>query len=185
MKLKISFKAPGTIAISIICVIVFVCNLLLLGVPNQLLFSVYRSSLSNPFTYFRFIGHIFGHSNVQHIVGNLTLFLLVAPIVEERCGTLRLLGYIFLTGIVIGLFQFILFPASGLLGLSGVVFMLIVLASYGDCNGAREIPITVVLVILLWIGGEVWDSITVRDNVSQFSHLLGGLCGFLLGLRKN
>ena len=38
------------------------------------------------------------------------------------------------------------------------------------------------LVLLLYIGGEIVNGVTLRDNVSQITHVIGGLCGAVLGL---
>ena len=70
---------------------------------------------------------------------------------------------------------------TGLLGASGVAFMLIVLSSLTSYN-RREIPLTFVLVVLLFVGGEVAMAVTQRDQVSQFAHIIGGACGAMLGL---
>ena len=67
------------------------------------------------------------------------------------------------------------------MGASGIVFMMIAMASLsGMKNGC--IPITLVLVLLLYLGGEIVDGITLRDNVSQLTHIVGGICGALLGI---
>ena len=79
-----------------------------------------------------------------------------------------------------GLVQFILFPGSALLGASGIVFMMIVLSSLA---GMREgaIPLTLILVVILYLGGEVVDAVAAQDSVSQLTHIVGGLCGAALG----
>ena len=41
--------------------------------------------------------------------------------------------------------------------------------------------LTLVLVVLLYLGGEVVDAATARDSVSQLTHIVGGLCGAGLG----
>jgi membrane associated rhomboid family serine protease len=67
------------------------------------------------------------------------------------------------------------------MGASGIVFMMIAMASLsGMKNGC--IPITLVLVLLLYLGGEIVDGITLKDNISQLSHIVGGICGALLGI---
>jgi rhomboid protease GluP len=82
---------------------------------------------------------------------------------------------------VAGLVQWTFFPGTALLGASGIVFMMIVMASL---SGMRDgyIPITLILVLVLYLGGEVINGITVSDNVSQLTHIIGGLCGAFLGL---
>ena len=44
------------------------------------------------------------------------------------------------------------------------------------------IPITLILVLILYVGGEVLKGVTLSDNVSQLTHVIGGLCGAFLGL---
>lgn len=182
---KVKFAYPVTVIVAGLCVVLFVLNIVTLGWLNDTLLSVYRASMFDPLTYVRFLTHSYGHATVSHIFNNLTLWLLVAPVVEDRIGGFRFLSYIFTTSFIIGLTQFLLFPNVALCGLSGVIFMCIVLSAYGSSNSSKEIPITVILVIVLWIGREAYDSLSIDDGVSQFSHLLGGLCGFLYGLRKH
>lgn len=61
--------------------------------------------------------------------------------------------------------------------------MMIVMASLA---GMRDgyIPITLILVLVLYLGGEVLDGITLKDNVSQLTHIVGGICGAFLGMRR-
>ena len=67
------------------------------------------------------------------------------------------------------------------LGASGIVFMMIVMSSLGGMkNGC--IPITLILVLVLYIGGEIVDGVVLRDNISQLTHIIGGICGALLGI---
>ena len=74
-----------------------------------------------------------------------------------------------------------LFPDTMLLGASGIVFMMIVMSSL---SGMKEgcIPITLILVLVLYVGREVVDGVVLSDNVSQLTHIIGGLCGALFGL---
>lgn len=82
--------------------------------------------------------------------------------------------------------QWFFFPSSALLGASGIVFMLIVMASLSGMRRG-ELPLTLLLVLVLYLGGEVLDGLFSRDNVSQLTHIVGGLmgavCGFALRRR--
>lgn len=73
-----------------------------------------------------------------------------------------------------------LFPNTVLLGASGVVFMMIVLSSFTEM-GKEGIPITLILVVIFYLGGELLDGLTTSDNVSQLTHIVGGLCGLVFG----
>ena len=44
------------------------------------------------------------------------------------------------------------------------------------------IPITLILVLVLYVGGEIIDGVVLSDNVSQLTHVIGGVCGAFLGL---
>ena len=89
-----------------------------------------------------------------------------------------LCGMVF-TALVTGVLQCVLFPRSGLLGASGIVFMLIMLSSLAGFSGG--IPVTMLLVAALYFGQQVYDIIFVHDNVANFMHIVGGLCGTAFG----
>jgi GlpG protein len=85
---------------------------------------------------------------------------------------------ILLTALVTGLLN-ALFLDSALLGASGIVFMLILLASTANIRHG-EIPLTFIAVALLYLGGEVVGALR-EDNISQMGHLVGGLAGAAFG----
>ena len=98
---------------------------------------------------------------------------------EEKYGRLPLLKGILLTALISGILQCALFPRTALLGASGIVFMLIMLASLSGFSGG--IPVTMLLVAALYLGQQVYDIIFVRDNVANFMHIVGGVCGTVFG----
>ena len=110
----------------------------------------------------------------------IMLLLVVGPPLEERYGSGRLLGCMFITALTSGLVQFFLFPGTALLGASGIVFMCILLSSLSGMHGGA-IPLTLILVAVFYLGGEWIDAVTVQDNVSHLTHIVGGLCGAILG----
>ena len=91
-----------------------------------------------------------------------------------------LLMTILVTALVTGLVQFIFFPGTALLGASGVVFMMIVLNSFTEMRRGG-IPLTMLLVVALYLGNEVVDGLSESDNISQMTHIVGGLCGIVFG----
>ena len=143
------------------------------------LFSVYRSSLKDPLFYIRLFGHVLGHGSWDHFLNNMLLLLVVGPPMEEKYGSLPLLKGILLTALISGILQCALFPHSALLGASGIVFMLIMLSSLAGFSGG--IPVTMLLVAALYFGQQVYDIILVHDNVANFMHIVGGLCGTAFG----
>jgi membrane associated rhomboid family serine protease len=151
------------------------------GYTTEKCFSVYRSSLTDFWTYPRFVLHVLGHNGYSHYINNMMIILVVGPPLEEKYGSTPLLWAMFLTALVSGMVHFLFFPGTMLLGASGIVFMMIAMSSLsGMKNGS--IPITLILVLTLYIGGEVVDGILLQDNVSQLTHIIGGICGALLGL---
>ena len=175
---RIYINAPITLTFSLICIVALLLNYISKGKTNLWLFSTYGSSLLSPMTYLRLFTHVFGHSDINHLMSNLLYILLLGPILEEKYGN-KLIIVIFSTAIVTGLVHNLFSPNIMLLGASGVVFSFIILASItGNQDG---IPLTLLIVALLWIGGEIYTGLTSIDSISQLSHIIGGLCGGVIG----
>lgn len=179
--MKISYNAPVALTFALISLLALVANYFTNGWVNANLCSVYRCSLlADPLGFFRFFGHVLGHSGYAHYIGNMVLILVLGPNLEDRFGSWNVLWAILFTALVSGLVQFIFFPGTALLGASGIVFMMILLSSFGGVKNGT-IPTTLILVAIFYLGGELWDAIFVRDNISQLTHIIGGLCGTILG----
>lgn len=183
-KYKIVLNSPVILTFTAICVVAFVLGELTHNNTNAALFSVYRSSLASPLTYFRFFCHIFGHSSMSHLTGNLMTILILGPMLEERYGGKTLVWTMAITALITGIAHFILFPNSALMGASGVVFAFILLASFTSFKD-REIPLTFILVTVLYLGQQIYQGIFVDDNISQFTHILGGITGSVIGYNLN
>ena len=124
--------------------------------------------------------HVLGHYNWPHLVSNFSFILLIGPILEETYGSFSLFLMIVITALVTGVLNLIFF-SSGLLGASGVVFMMILLASFTNFNKG-EVPLTFILVLILYLGRELFNSFgNENSNVSQFAHIVGGFIGSLFG----
>lgn len=179
--MKISYNAPVALTFALLSLLALVANHFTNGWANATLFSVYRCSLlADPLGFFRFFGHVLGHSGYAHYIGNMVLILVLGPNLEDRFGSWNVLWAILFTALVSGLVQFIFFPGTALLGASGIVFMMILLSSFGGVRNGT-IPTTLILVAIFYLGGELWDAIFVKDNISQLTHIIGGLCGTVLG----
>ena len=179
-RLVIRFNAPVILSFALLSLLALVLGTLTNDATTYRFFSVYRSSLSDPLTYVRFFGHVLGHAGYEHYMGNMLLLLLVGPGIEEKYGHKTTALCIAITALVTGLVQFIFFPTTVLLGASGVVFMMIVLSFFTEM-GKEGIPITLILVVIFYLGGELIDSLTTADNVSRLTHIVGGLCGLVFG----
>ena len=177
---RVYVNAPVVLAFAGLALLALALDRITGGWTTVHLFCVYRAPLTDPLTYVRLLGHVLGHSGWAHFIGNMLLLLVVGPSVEERYGGRALAAAIAVTAVVTGLVQMLFFPGVALMGASGVVFLLIVLSSFAGARG-DGIPLTVLLVAVLYLGGEVLDAVTQRDQVSQLTHILGGLCGLGFG----
>ena len=172
---KIHYNSPVVLTFFFLSVSALLLDILTKGWTTVHLFSVYRSPIT-PLFFVRLFGHVLGHSGYAHFAGNMVLFLVVGPPLEEKYGSKALLAGILLTALVSGLLQCALFPHTALLGASGIVFMLILLSSLAGMK-TGSIPLTLILVAVIYLGQEIWDAVMVRDNVAHFMHLVGGACG--------
>lgn len=179
MKWKLKYNAPVTLTFALLCAAVLALNALTGGRSNALLFIVRRGPLASPLTWLRMFTHVLGHASLDHYVSNMMLFLLLGPMLEEKYGSRDLALVIAVTAFVTGCVHCLISPA-GLLGASGVVFAFIVLASMTSFQ-AGEVPLTLVLVVVLYLGREVAAGLFTQDNVSQLAHIVGGLSGGICG----
>jgi membrane associated rhomboid family serine protease len=174
---KISYNAPVILTFSLIATLVHVLAETVWPGITLRYFAV-RPWLNEPLDYVTLVSHIAGHGNWAHLFGNFTLILLIGPILEERHGSLSLIIMIAITALVTGLIN-VLFFDTFLLGASGIVFMLILLASTANIRQG-EIPLTLLLIALLFLGKELVGALR-DDNISQMAHLVGGAAGALFG----
>ena len=177
---KIQNNSPVVLGFAIACFAVLVLDFFTGGYTTIRFFSVYRSPASDIFTYPRFFLHVLGHSGYAHFTGNIMMILAIGPGLEERYGGKNLLFAMLMTALVSGLVQWLFFEDTILLGASGILLMMIVMSSVAGMKSGC-IPITLILVLVLHVGGEIVDAVTVKDNVSQMAHIVGGLCGAVLG----
>lgn len=180
---RLQYNAPVTLTFALLSLAALVLGKVTDGWTTTYIFSVWHSSLADILTYPRFILHVLGHTDYSHYIGNMMMILVVGPGLEEKYGSRNLLSAIIITALVSGLIYWFLFPGTMLLGASGIVFMMIVMASLA---GMRDgyIPITLILVLVLYLGNEIVDGMVLSDNVSQLTHIIGGVCGAVLGLRR-
>jgi GlpG protein len=183
-KIKISFNAPVTLGFVLICFMATLLGVLTGGKSTQAVFMTYHSALTNPLTYIRFFTHVFGHSGWEHFIGNASYLLLLGPMLEEKYGSVELIEVIGITAVVTGVVNYIFFWNVALCGASGVVFSFIILASFTGFKEG-EIPLTFILVALIFIGQQLYEGIVMQDNVSNMAHIIGGIVGAVIGYGLN
>ena len=183
-KFKITFNSPVVLGFIFVSLTVLVLGFVTLGKSNELLFMTYHSALTNPLTYVRFFTHVLGHSGWEHYIGNAAYILLLGPMLEEKYGSTKILWVIAITALVTGLMNYVLFPQVALCGASGVVFAFILLTSFTSFKNG-EIPLTFILVAVIFLGQQVYEGVFLQDNISNLSHVVGGIIGSIVGYRLN
>lgn len=178
--MRVRYNAPTSLTFSLCCLIVFLLGRVFVAFAQWFVVpGAGGLAWGEPLQWLRLISHVLGHGSWDHLFGNLSFILLLGPILEEKYGSRPLLWMILVTAAITGLLNALLFSSS-LLGASGIVFMFILLSSITNIREG-EIPLTFLLVVVIFLLREVVDGLQ-QDQVSQFAHLLGGICGGFFGL---
>ncbi|MEE5992065.1 MAG: rhomboid family intramembrane serine protease [Oscillospiraceae bacterium] len=180
---QVEFNAPVIVWFTIISFVALLFSYATGGASTGMLFTCYRSGWLDPLMYIRMLTYVIGHADITHFVSNFTTIILIGPMLEEKYGSKRLLGMMAMTAFIGGLFN-VVFTNHALVGASGIVFMFIILCSWTSVASGK-IPLTMIFVVLIYIGQEVLMALTVQDNVSRITHILGGICGIGYGMYYN
>ena len=182
--IRLTFNAPVTLLFVFLCFLATLLGPMTGGKTDEMLFVTYHSSLSDPFTWVRFFTHVLGHSGWDHFISNASYLLLLGPMLEEKHRSGRILGVILVTALITGVINYVFFPAVALRGASSVVFAFILLTSF---TGFREgeIPVSFLLVAAIFLGQQVYEGLVLKDDVSNLSHIVGGVVGAVVGYSLN
>jgi len=183
--MRIRYNAPTVLTFTLLCALILLLSRTIFPnliddwfmVPGKDSFRV-----NNAHHWVSIFTHTMGHANWSHLINNFTLILLIGPMLEENYGSQTLLVMILITALVTGILNVLLFN-SYLMGASGVVFMMILLSSFTNFSHG-EIPLTFILVLILYMGVQVFSSFE-QDNISHFAHIIGGLCGSFFGFLRS
>ena len=181
--MRIHYNSPVILTYALISLLVLIAGEMTDHTITNTFFVIYRTSPMDPLLYVRMLTYVFGHVDFNHYFGNLTMLLLIGPMVEEKYGSKPILLMIIFTTLI-GSLTHIAFFTVGALGGSGIVFMLILLTPFTNMKKGK-IPLTFILVSIIFIGREVMYSLTVIDNISRFGHILGGISGAIMGMVIN
>lgn len=182
--MTLKYNAPATLTFALAAAVVLLIDRYLMPGLIEALFTA-EGSASFHFddipAYIRMFTHVFGHAGWDHLLSNLTLILLLGPVLEEKYGSRSVAWMIVITALVNGLANAFFFE-SGLLGSSGVAFMMILMVSFANISRG-EFPITAILVVGLYLMKEIL-AIFRYDDVSQISHIIGAACGAVFGYSR-
>ena len=181
---RIRYNSPVVLTFVFASFAALVLNMLTGGWANSLFFSVYSMGpYFDPLMVVRLFGYVLGHASLEHYISNMTIILLVGPMLEEKYGSKNLLLLMTVTTVVTGLVHMLLFKGA-LLGASGIAFAMIMLSSFVYYR-KDEIPLTFVLMAIIYLGGQVIEGLFNYDTISQFGHLIGGITGSAFGFYLN
>ena len=171
----IDFNSPVILGLFFTSLILYFINGASNGGINSLL-ACYYTAWSDPMQYLRLFTHVLLHKDMSHFAGNYMLMLAVGPLIEEKYGGRNLMKMVVFTAVASGLIHIIMFRRASLIGASGLVFMMILLASFTNIREGR-LPLTVMLVAFLYIGNEILGSLLTTGNISRLTHIAGATCG--------
>lgn len=175
--MKITFKSPITLTFALLAVVFYFLFQADGDIPRIFVLQG-DFQWTNWKWYVSLVGYTLSHGSIDHLIGNISIILLLGPMIEKRYGPKRMLMMLSLTGLITAVIH-IVFWSHHLIGASGLVFMMIVLSSLVDIRG-NELPFAFILIVLLYIGQEVIRAFSV-DGVSQFAHISGGVLGMIFG----
>jgi len=182
---KIHYNAPVTLTFTIIAFVMLIVDYISGGrAASNWLALLPTFSVPN---FFRMFTYVFAHIDFNHFFGNFSIILLIGPLIEEKYGSKNLLLMMIVTALMTAFIHILLFNTR-IIGASGIVFMLILLTPFTNTKSGK-IPLTFILIALIYIGREVFLGIALEDNVSRFGHVFGGIIGacsgFLFKGKKN
>ena len=177
---KINYNSPVVLSFAFISFITLILGYITNGYTTQKWFCVYRSSPFGISYYIRLFGHVLGHADLSHYINNMMMILLIGPMLEEKYKSKNLIVMMTITAFITGIVNILIF-SSGLLGASGIVFMMIVLSSATSVKEGK-IPLTLILVVIMYLGEQITAGLFSSDNISQLTHIVGGICGGIFGM---
>lgn len=179
MKLRFRYNSPVILTFALLSALVLLVDQLTGGVIIRNYFTLMPFFDSHSFlSWMRMVTYVIGHASWAHLIGNFSFILLIGPVLEEKYGSVPLLLMMIVTALATAVLNMLLVHA-GLLGASGIVFMLILLSSFTNIRQG-DIPLTFILIVALYLVRELVNAFT-PDTVSQLAHIAGGLIGGLFG----
>jgi membrane associated rhomboid family serine protease len=173
---KLTVEAPVVILYCLLCVLVFALQQVVPGLTTAL-------AVEDRFNWYQFkqipslVTHIFAHSSIPHLKGNLVHILLVGPSAEHVYGSGAMLLVLLLVAVSSAAAHILIGSSyTHQLGASGVVFAFILLNSL-VAAAVGEIPLSFVLTATLWGVDELYKLFFVHDGVSHHAHLTGAIVG--------
>ncbi len=180
--IKLAYSGHYAYIIIGICVAVYVLQWLLNPwFTNTFVLSM-RTLLTQPWG---LVTSMFLHGSITHLFFNMLALFFFGPLLERRIGSPRFLALYFGSGILAGLAQILVFPASAVLGASGAIFG--VLGALTVLMPSLVIflyfvPMKMVYATILFAILDLFPVLTgTPDGVAHIAHLAGLAIGLAAG----
>ncbi len=183
--MRLKYNAPVSLTFALVCTFILVCDQYLVPGMIQGVFTAEGAltfQLDDFPAYIRLLTHALGHANWDHLLSNMTFILLLGPVLEERYGSSKVALMMIMTTLINGILNALFFPTE-LLGASGIAFMMILLTSFAGAKQS-EIPVSFFAILGIYLVKEVINIVNT-DDISQISHIVGGVCGAVYGIFLN
>lgn len=133
--------------------------------------------------YWQFVTYMFAHGDLGHLFMNMIALFFFGSQVERRIGSREFVLYYLITGVLAGVFSFLVYWATGannvfLLGASGAVFAILLAYATFYPNSLIFIwgilPMRASVMVLGYTGIEVFSMLFgFRQGVAHLTHLAG------------
>ena len=172
-------------------ILVYLAEILLRNLPIITNFSMVPILVLARGWVWQFVTYMFVHdpNSITHVLFNMLALFLFGRQVERYMGSLEFLLYYFLTGILAGVFSFVVFVLTGnyvifLMGASGAIFavQLAFAAFFPDSIVYLWgiLPLKAPVMVLGFTALEVFSLFTgLNGNVAHATHLAGFAFGWL------
>jgi membrane associated rhomboid family serine protease len=137
----------------------------------------------------QFLTYMFAHGGISHLLFNMLALFIFGIQVERRMGSREFLLYYLLTGILAGMFSFLVYWFTGaamiqLVGASGAIFAVqLAYAAFLPDSIVYIwgiLPLRAPVMVLVFTALELVFSVTgFRSGVAHFTHLAGFAFGWL------
>lgn len=181
LDLTLKYNAPVSLTLALLSLLALALGELTDGWATQNLFSFYKSALTDYLTYPRAIFHVLGNTDLTVCTSNIILLLVIGPAAEERFGSVKVLTAVLLTAIAGALVVWFVYPEASIMGARSLLFMMMILAGFASARSG-SVPITLVLILLLFIGREVVETLSAGMSLQTLTDIAAGAVGLLLGL---
>ncbi len=180
--IKLAYSGHYAHIIIGICVVVFVLQWLLDPWLTSTFALSTRTLLTQPWG---LVTSIFLHANLTHLFFNMLALFFFGPILERRIGSMRFLALFFGSGILAGLAQVIVFPASAVLGASGAIFGVLgalTVLMPDMVIYLYFVPIKMVYATILFAALDLFPMLAgTPDGIAHIAHLAGLAIGLAAG----